>query len=180
MIGTGQYVSHASKLAMLPEPGPGKAHGVRPRSRPDTDGTIAESILGNWRMVSWQIEDLASGETQDALGTNPHGYVTYTPDGRVMVLVLKADRARPVALVPTAGEKLALYDSMFAYAGTFTADAEKVVHHIDMSWNQCWTGTDQIRFLRLQEDRLTYVGAPARNPMNGRECVHTVVFQRSS
>jgi hypothetical protein len=131
-------------------------------------------------MVSWQIKDLASGETRDALGPNPHGYITYTPDGRVMVLVLKADRARPAALAPTPQEKLALYDSMFAYAGTFTADADKVVHHIDMSWNQSWTCTDQIRFLRLQGDSLTYVGAPAKNPMNGRDCVHKVVFQRSS
>jgi hypothetical protein len=68
--------------------------------------------------------------------------------------------------------RLWCYDSMFAYAGTFTAFADKVVHHIDMSWNQAWTGTDQIRFLRLQGDSLTYVGAPARNPMNGRDCVH--------
>ena len=140
---------------------------------------IAERILGNWRMISWQVEDLASGETQDALGPNPTGYITYTRDRRVMVLVLKADRVRPTALVPTDAEKLALYDSMFAYAGTYTIDAEKVVHHIDMSWNQSWTGTNQIRFVRLAGDTLTYVGAPARNPMNGRDCVHTVVFQRS-
>jgi hypothetical protein len=136
---------------------------------------MAERILGNWRMVSWQIEDLASGETRDALGPNPHGYITFTPDVRVMVLVLKADRAKPATLVPTPAEKLAL-----AYAGTFTSNAEKVVHHIDMSWNQSWSGTDQIRFLRLKGDSLTYVGAPAKNPMNGRDCVHTVVFQRSS
>src|SRR5262249_48340076 len=114
------------------------------------------------------------------LGLNPHGYITYTRDRRVVVLVLKTDRPKPAALVPTDKEKLALYDSMFAYAGTYTVDAEKVVHHIDMSWNQSWTGTSQIRFFRLEGDRLTYVGAPARNPMNGRDCVHRVVFQRSA
>jgi hypothetical protein len=143
------------------------------------DAATFERILGNWRMVSWQIEDLATGETRDALEPDPQGYIAYTPDGRVMVLVLKADRPKPAALVPTAEEKLGLYDTMFAYAGTFTMDAEKIVHHIDMSWNQAWTGTDQIRFLHLQGDRLTYVGAPARNPMSGRDCVHPVVFERS-
>jgi hypothetical protein len=174
-----QQVQDSSRLEALPAFAIGQAHGARCSSRPGGDETIAERILGNWQMTSWKIEDLASGKTQDALGPNPQGYITYTPDGRVMVLVLKADRIRPAALVPTAEEKLALYDSMFAYAGTFTADAEKVVHHIDMSWNQSWTGTDQIRFLRLQGDRLTYIGAPARNPMTGRDCIHTVVFQRS-
>jgi Lipocalin-like domain len=179
MFSTSQHVQDTSRLDALPALALGEAHGPRPNSRPGGDETVAERILGNWRMTSWRIEDLASGETRDALGPNPQGYITYTPDGRVMVLVLKADRIRPAALVPTAEEKLALYDSMFAYAGTYAVDAEKVVHHIDMSWNQSWTGTNQIRFLRLQGDRLTYVGAPARNPMNGRDCVHTVVFQRS-
>jgi len=143
------------------------------------DDTVADRILGNWKMVSWQVEDLSSGETRDALGPNPRGYITYTPDGRVMVIVLRVGRPKPAALVPTAEEKLALYDSMFAYAGTYTIDAEKVVHHIDMSWNESWTGTSQMRFLCLEGDSLTYVGAPAKNPMNGRDCVHKVVFERS-
>jgi hypothetical protein len=86
MIGTGQHVSPASKLATLAEPGLGDANSLRPPSPPSADGTIAERILGNWRMVSWQIEDLTNGETRDALGPSPHGYITYTPDGRVMVL----------------------------------------------------------------------------------------------
>jgi hypothetical protein len=179
MTSTSQHVQNAPRFDVLPAFTLGEAHGARPNSRPCGDETVAERILGSWRMVSWQIEDLASGETRDALGPNPQGYITYTPDGRVVVLVLKGDRIKPAVLVPTAEEKLALYDSMFAYAGTYTVDAEKVVHHIDMSWNQSWTGTNQIRFLRLEGDRLTYVGAPARNPMNGRDCVHTVVFQRS-
>jgi hypothetical protein len=67
---------------------------------------------------------------------------------------------------------------MFAYAGTFTVDAEKVVHHINISWNQSWTGTGQIGFLRLEGDRFIYVGALSRNPTTGRDCVNTVVFQR--
>ena len=179
MTSTNRHVQDASNLDALPALALSEAHRARPNSRPGGNETIAGRILGNWRMTSWQVEDLASGDTRDALGPNPQGYISYTPDGRVMVLVLKADRTKPATLVPTAEEKLALYDSMFAYAGTYSVDAEKVVHHIDMSWNQSWTGTNQIHFLRLQGDTLTYVGAPARNPMNGRDCVHTVVFQRS-
>ncbi len=130
-------------------------------------------------MLSWTYEVLATGETFDALGVDPHGYINYAPDGRLMVLVLRGDRKMPNALVPTDQEKIALYDSMFAYAGTYTADAGKVVHHIDMSWNQAWTGTEQTRFLKLEGNRLTYISAPAKNPLDGRECVHTVIFEKA-
>ena len=121
---------------------------------------------------------LVTGQIADALGANPLGYVTYAPDGRVMVLVLRGDRKKSVALVPTNEEKIALYDSMFAYAGTYTVDHEKVVHHIDMGWNHAWTGTTQIRFHKIRGDELTYITVPARNPMTGRDCVHTVLFRR--
>jgi len=60
---------------------------------------------------------------------DPQGYITYTRDGRVMVFIVGRERMRPAALVPTDEEKIALYDTMFAYAGTFTFDSNKVVQH---------------------------------------------------
>jgi hypothetical protein len=135
-------------------------------------------LLGSWRMLSWQYRVLATDETFDAMGVAPQGYISYGADGRVMVLVLRSDRPKPEALVPTDIEKIALYDTMFAYAGSYVADDEKVVHRIDMSWNQQWTGTEQTRFYKLDGDRLTYISAPAKNPLDGRECVHTVIFER--
>jgi hypothetical protein len=138
----------------------------------------AQRLLGTWKMHSWSIEDLASGERHDALGPEPRGYITYGSDGRVMVLVTAGERAAPAALVPTAEEKIALYDSMFAYAGTFTFDGVKVIHHIDTAWNEAWRGTHQVRFVEAGGDTLTYVSTPARSPMTGLDCVHTVVFER--
>jgi hypothetical protein len=139
---------------------------------------LDELLLGTWKMRSWTVEDLVTGERSDALGRDPRGYITYTRDGRMMVLVVAGERIRPAELVPTNEEKIALYDSMFAYAGTFAFDGTKVIHHIDVSWNEAWSGTSQVRFCELRADTLTYVSAPARNPMTGRDCVHTVVFAR--
>lgn len=150
-----------------------------PSPAPDISNEPGKQILGTWKMVSWTIEDLLSGEKGLAFGERPAGYITYSPEGRVMVLVVRGDRKKPAGLVPTDVEKIALYDSMFAYAGTYSVDREKVVNHIDISWNEAWTGTAQIRFLKLQADELTYISAPARNPMNGRDCVHTVIFRRA-
>jgi hypothetical protein len=50
-------------------------------------------------------------------------------------------------------------ESMSAYAGTYAA-GEKVVHHVDTSWNGSWTGTDQVRFYKLDGETLTITTAP--------------------
>lgn len=139
---------------------------------------LPKQILGSWRMTSWTYETLETGEVKDALGPNPRGYINYAPDGRMMVLVLRADRAAPAALVPTSEEKIALYDTMFAYAGTYTVQADCVIHTLDMSWNSTWEGTQQVRFVSTDGQVLTYRSAPAKNPLDGKDCIHTVRFEK--
>ena len=134
-------------------------------------------ILGSWRMTSWVTTDVATGERQDALGQNPRGTVVYTPE-RVVFLVLKNNRARPEQLPPSNKEKIALYDTMFAYSGSYTLESDRVVHHVDLSWNEAWTGTDQVRSCKVDEHTLTYTSSPGRNPFDGREVVHEVTWER--
>ena len=52
-------------------------------------------------------------------------------------------------------EGVQLLGTMVAYAGTFSLGKNVVVHHIDTSWNQAWTGTNQIRYFVLEGDTLT-------------------------
>jgi hypothetical protein len=136
------------------------------------------ALLGTWSMVSWQREVIATGERIDALGTNPTGFINYGADGRMFAIVIQKDRPAPAGPVPTDQEKLRLYNSMLAYAGTYTLDDEKLVHHIDASWNQAWTGTDQVRFYDLDGDVLTITGAPAKDPHTGQEVVHRIQFRK--
>lgn len=136
------------------------------------------ALLGTWDMISWKKEVVASGEKIDALGPNPVGYINYGPDGRFYALVVSRDREAPTSLPPSDAEKLRLFDSMLAYAGTYSVDGEKAVHHVDASWNQAWTGTDQVRFYKLEGDKLTISGAPARDPYTGQEVIHRIEFTR--
>jgi Lipocalin-like domain len=138
-----------------------------------------DTLLGAWRMRSWTYESVGIGEKRDPLGADPHGWIIYNPE-RVMVLVLNRNRKKPVGLVPTSEEKLALYDTMFAYSGTYTVKSDRVIHHLDMSWNEAWTGTEQVRFCKIEGDILTYTSAPAKNPLDGSEVVHTVKFERAT
>ena len=47
-----------------------------------------------------------------------------------------------------------------------------------MSWNEAWSGTEQVRFCTVDEDTLTYTSAAAKNPFDGREVVHEVTYIR--
>jgi hypothetical protein len=58
---------------------------------------------------------------------------------------------------------------MFAYAGTYTAQGDKLIHRVDISWNQSFTGTEQVRRYRLDGDILTITTAPTTFAMDGRE-----------
>ena len=93
------------------------------------------------------------GERIDSLGADPVGFVSYGADGRVHAIVLKNDRPSPASLPPSDSEKLELFNSMLAYTGTYTLHDDHVVHHLDASWNQAWTGTDQIRFYNSTDRR---------------------------
>jgi hypothetical protein len=136
------------------------------------------ALLGTWKMVSWQREVLATGGRTDALGPEPVGYFHYGADGRCSVIVVRRDRPTPTTLPPTEDERVRLYDSMLAYAGTYTVDDEKVVHHVDASWNQIWTGTDQVRFYQLEGDKLTFRSAPAKDAYTGELGCYLVQFER--
>jgi hypothetical protein len=136
-----------------------------------------EKLIGTWKMVSWVTRDVSTGERRDALGANPQGSLVYTPE-RATFLIVKGGRPNPERSPPSDAEKLALYDTMFAYSGRYTVEPDRVIHHVDLSWNESWSGTDQVRFCRIDDHTLTYTSAPAKNPFDGRDVVHEVVWAR--
>lgn len=140
---------------------------------------IRTRILGSWRMRSWKRVLVPSGEESDALGPDPFGYINYAPDGRLMVFVLKSGRPKPASTPPSAQEKIALFDTMFAYVGTYEVLSDRVVHTLDGSWNESWTGTTQTRLLSFRGETLVYSTPETVDPMDGRRCVYKVEFERA-
>lgn len=130
-------------------------------------------------MVAWKRKVVESGEESDALGPNPFGYINYAPDGRLMVFVLRSGRPRPSSSPPTAQEKAVLFDTMFAYVGTYAVESDRVVHTLDGSWNELWTGTQQTRFLNFESGNLIYTTPETIDPMDGKLCTYKVTFERA-
>jgi hypothetical protein len=135
-------------------------------------------ILGTWKLQSLVYEVSATGQRSSPFGDHPDGYLSYSGDGRMYAIGVVEDRPKPRHLVPTDEEKVELQGSMFAYAGTYTADGEKVVHHVDISWNQSWTGTDLVRFYKLDGDTLTITTARAQSAFDGEEGEFILVWKK--
>ena len=141
---------------------------------------LRSQLIGTWQMQSWKKEFSDTGEIVDALGPDPVGYVSYGDDGRMHAFVVRRDRQAPRSMPPTDDEKLTLFDSMLAYTGTYTLQEDHVVHHLDATWNQTWTGSEQLRFFKLNGSTLQLAGAPAPDPYTGRTVVHRVAFRKWS
>ena len=125
-------------------------------------------------MISWTRQSVATGETIDAMGPNPVGYLAYHADGRMMAVVFDAARHLKGDL-PTDEEKVALFDSMLAYSASYTLENGRVIHHVDGAWNPAWKGA-LIRPYRIQGNRLFISGAPASDPRTGEEVIYALEF----
>ena len=53
-----------------------------------------------------------------------------------------------------------------------------VTHHVDISWNQSWTGTDLVRFYKLNDNILTITTAPVQDAIDGTEGKFILVWER--
>lgn len=146
---------------------------------PSDGNDLRTRLLGTWRMLSWKRTLVSTGEQSDAIGADPFGYINYAPDGRLMVFVLKSGRPKPKLTPPTTDEKIALFDSLFAYVGTYRVESDRVIHTLDGSWNELWTGTTQTRILSFENGRLMYTTPETVDPMDGKLCTYRVEFERA-
>jgi hypothetical protein len=125
------------------------------------------AVIGTWSLQSYVRERLSDGQRHNQFGDAPVGYIGYSPDGRMYAIFTRNDRVTPRDVVLTDEEGVQLIGSMVAYAGTFSLGENVVVHHIDTSWNQAWTGSDQIRHFVLDGNTLTITTAPYKSYLDG-------------
>jgi hypothetical protein len=135
-------------------------------------------VLGTWKLKSAVREVVATGEKFNQYGEHPSGYLSYSADGRMYAIGTSDSRVKPNDANPADGERVKLHQTMFAYAGTYTLEGEKVVHHVDISWNEAWTGTDLVRFYKLDGNILTITTAPNKSPIDGREGRGVLVWEK--
>jgi hypothetical protein len=149
------------------------AHQAAPRT-----GPAHAPLVGTWRLRSHLQRTVETGETFHARGHNPEGLLTYTPDRRFSIINVPGDRKSPASVLVTDAEALDLFRGLTAYAGRYSIDGDKVTHHVEISWNQIWAGTDQVRRFKVDEDELTIVAGPGLNPRDGKMAISTLLWDR--
>ncbi len=138
-----------------------------------------DDLHGTWRLRSVTGRDAATGERIDFFGKAPRGYLSYGRDGRMSAVLAMEERPHPVdGTNLTDGERVELFNTMAAYAGTFTVRDGTVTHHVDVSWNEQWTGTDQIRHFRIEGDRLRITSDAQPLGADGRMIVAELEWEK--
>ena len=135
------------------------------------------SILGTWRLQSFVREVIATGQRNNEFGEKPDGYISYLPEGRMHAILTIDDRMWPGGPVPPNDRKIKI-GTTIGYAGTYTMAGDKITHHIEFSSNQNWTGTEQVRFYKLDGDTLTITTAISRSPKDGQDARTVAVWKR--
>jgi hypothetical protein len=85
---------------------------------------------------------------------HPTGFLGYGTDCRMYVEIVGDNRTPPASDLTTDAESAALFHSLTFYGGTYSIDGDTVTHHLDISWNQLWTGTTKVRQIRIDGDSL--------------------------
>jgi len=138
-----------------------------------------EDLYGTWRLVSYYQEIQATGEKIDIFGKAPIGFLSYSRDGRMSAILAKEMRPKPPDLAKvTNEERVELFKTVIAYAGTFKFDGKTVTHYLDISWNETWTGTAQVRNVRLEGGKLYISTNPIPRPEDGKIVIGVLAWEK--
>jgi hypothetical protein len=146
----------------------------------DHSTSMQQEFLGTWKLLSYVREEIPSGAKSDVMGPHPHGYINYGRDGRMIVVIVGSNRRKPADAIATPLEAAALLKSMLAYAGTFTVDsqAKTVTHHVEISWDESRTGTDQVRRFQLEGNTLKLTTDPSIDPATGEKTIRELIWHK--
>ena len=118
-----------------------------------------QKLRGVWKLESLAVESIETKERKGVFGKNPNGYLVITPER--FTAILTGQGRKPAR---TDEERSKLLQSMFAYTGPYAVEGDRLTTKVDVSWNESWTGTDQVRIFRLEGDMLLVETLPAPGP----------------
>jgi hypothetical protein len=138
-----------------------------------------DRLVGTWKLVSASSSS-ASGERNDTpFGSSPAGLLTYTHDGRVTAMISYGGRKRlssSDSLSAPVEEQAEAFSTFIAYAGRYTLDGDKVIHHVEIASIQDWVDTDLIRSIRFEGERIVLATPPSLD--GGKILTFELIWQR--
>ena len=130
-------------------------------------------LIGTWKLIS-VTAILPDGKIEpEAFGTNPTGYITYTPEGKMMVIFSRSDRpplsgnarstlSKAIHSVPVE-ERAQAFTTFNAYAGTYTINENTVTHHVEVASMPNRIGQNLTRVFTLNGNRIKLKTPPSKS-----------------
>lgn len=144
---------------------------------PISVSAVEDEFFGTYALVSSSMKILETGEVKTFTGER--GFINYSKDGRMIVLIVRGERPKAESVDKmTDQQRVELFRSTVAYGGTFEFDGGTIKHHIDISWNEVWTGITQLRDVKKEDGKLIYTTRPAPNPLDGRMSITTLAWEK--
>jgi Lipocalin-like domain len=128
-------------------------------------------IVGTWKLVSVMYEDQESKALTPLFGDNPRGCQIATADGRWLALATPSGRAVPA----NDEERARAFQKMIAYSGRYRIEGNKITTKVDAAWNEAWVGGEQVRYIRVEGDRLFVESPPMPHPNVDNRVVRVIV-----
>ena len=110
------------------------------------------SIVGTWKLLHATARDAAGTARPAPYGGKALGRVTFTADGRMMSVVCDGRKELPAGVARE-------YSS---YCGNYTYDGEKLVTRVDAGSEPSRIGSDQVRGVRFEGERMVLIPPPRR------------------
>ena len=124
-----------------------------------SDTSLGGRLVGSWELISFELQ-FPDGTVTHPFGTEVRGYLFYNQDGFMCAAFGSAARAgsneKNLAEVGAA----AGYDQFMAYTGPYRVEGDRIIHHVEVSSLEAWTGSVQERWYKIDGERLTLHTAP--------------------
>lgn len=136
-------------------------------------------LYGTWKLVSLTRKVADTGATEQSRGKAPTGYVSFGRDGRVIGVILSEKRPKPESVAKlTDQQRIELFNTMNAYAGTYKLDGNKLTYRYDITHNEVNEDRALVRDIKIEGRKLTMVNESARGTTDGKMATTTTVWEK--
>lgn len=114
-------------------------------------------LFGTWRLLTIEFVTSDTGERTEMYGADPLGFITITPDQRMMAIISVRE--------PRERDDAALFKQMMAYTGPVRIEGDdQFITTVEAAWHPGWVGTEQARFFTIADDILSIISAEVSHP----------------
>ena len=137
---------------------------------------INSPLVGLWKLTGNTTKIVATGAMERQAGEHPSGYQLFTKGGHMMFLQAAENRKPPAGTIASDAERVTLFNSLVAYAGSYKLDGSKVYIHFEA--NAIPGVPDRSYAMEISGNKLTLTAEPFANSL-GQQIVSIRTFERA-